>query len=196
MSDTTRNLPEAIDPAVGDTLLRKRDALLAERADIRKNTAALAQRDREIDRDLADLQAAGRVFGITVDLPKEQQSDGGDILRSWDTTVSTLRNLAKVFPAAAPPAAKAVATKAEMPRVSDIVLDRLKVAGKTGSKAAPIQAYIESTYSTKIHDKTVGMTLYRLQKERRVRRRGHTWFIAPETMNPGVAAPGLVTEKH
>ena len=81
----------------------------------------------------------------------------------------------------------------EMPRVSDIILDRLKAAGAKGSKAAPIQAYIERTYGTKIYDKTVGMSLYRLSREEppKVRREGHTWFIVPETVNPGVAAPGL-----
>lgn len=79
-----------------------------------------------------------------------------------------------------------------MPRMSDIVLDRLKAAGAKGSKAAPIQQYIENVYATKIHDKTVGMTLYRLARAGLVRRDGHTWFIVPETVNPGVAAPGPI----
>jgi hypothetical protein len=65
-----------------------------------------------------------------------------------------------------------------MPRIRDIVLDRLKEAGESGSKAAPIQAFIQATYGQAIHDKTVGMTLYRLQRENLVRREGHIWFYA------------------
>jgi hypothetical protein len=188
MTDTPRKTPD-IDPAL---LLGKRDRLLAERTDIRKTRAALGVRDREIDRELADIQAAGRVFGIEIDLPKEEED-------AWQRSFfeapfqRTIRRLIMEPKEAAPEttaAAKAVATKAEMPRISDIVLDRLKEAAERGTKAAPIQAYIENTYGKKIHDKTVGMTLYRLQREGRVRRQGHTWFIVPETMNPGVAAPG------
>lgn len=88
---------------------------------------------------------------------------------------------------------QSVQTKAAMPRLSDIALDRLKAAGTEGSKAAPIQDFIERTYSTKIHEKTVGMTLYRLLKTGKVRREGHLWFFVPPdaaTKNPGVGAPG------
>ena len=67
---------------------------------------------------------------------------------------------------------------------------RASEPGRKGSKAKPIQDYIEATYNTKIHDKTVGMTLYRLQKDDFVYRRGHTWFIAEKAMNPGAVTPG------
>ena len=173
------------------TILAKRDALLQERADIRRQQSALAQRDRRIDAELADLRAAGRVFGVKVDLPPEdlrlsarftdQSKMQADFLD--ERMGETLAELDRVISAAPPPA---------MPRVSDIILDRLKSAGAKGSKAAPIQDYIERTYGTKIHDKTVGMTLYRLSREDppKVRREGHTWFIADEAMNPGAATPG------
>jgi len=199
MTDTTRKTPQAIDPNVGEAIIAKRDALLNEQAKNRAERARLAQRDREIDGELADVQAAGRVFGIEVVLPKKE--DDGSLNKFWTTTIGRAwpndarrkiaDALATVGPLPQTAAARAVATKAEMPRVSDIVLDRLKTAGAKGSKAAPIQDYIETTYGTKIHDKTVGMTLYRLQKDGRVRRRGHTWFIVRETVNPGAVTPGL-----
>ena len=88
------------------------------------------------------------------------------------------------------PAEKAAAVKTEIPRVSDIVLDQLKAAGSAGSKAAPIQEFIERTYRAKIHDKTVGMTLYRLLHKGLVRREGHIWFIATGAVNPGADTPG------
>jgi hypothetical protein len=196
MSDTPRNLPPVIDPIMVSTLLGKRDALLAERSRLRAERTRLAQRDREIDRDLADLQAAGRVFGFAVDLPKDD-AEADDLFRTWQSQVRNFRNVftKEELANAGTPAAKAVATKSEMPRIGDVVLDRLRAAGKEGSKAAPIQTYIESTYGKKIHDKTVGMTLYRLQREGRVHRRAHTWFIAPEAVNPGAVTPGPETSQ-
>jgi hypothetical protein len=78
----------------------------------------------------------------------------------------------------------------EMPTVAEVVMGRLRVAGDAGSRAAPIQEYIEGTYDKKIHPKTVGMTLFRLQKNGLVTRKGHVWFIAPEAVNPGAGTPG------
>jgi hypothetical protein len=77
--------------------------------------------------------------------------------------------------------------------VREMVLDRVRAAGGNGVKAAEIRAFLESAHKMDIHEKTVGMTLYRLLKQRLVGRKGHIWFIAPqraETVNPGVAAPG------
>jgi hypothetical protein len=81
-----------------------------------------------------------------------------------------------------------------MPKVKDIVLDRLKAAGESGTKAAPIREYIVQTYGQEIHVKTVGMTLYRLLKEGVAHRKGIIWFFGPppaETKNPGGETPGL-----
>jgi hypothetical protein len=81
------------------------------------------------------------------------------------------------------------------PTVRAIALEQLSLAGDAGLKAADIRKYIAETYSAEIHEKTVGMTLYRLLKEEVVRRKGRTWFIVPhkaETMNPGGETPGLI----
>jgi hypothetical protein len=81
------------------------------------------------------------------------------------------------------------------PPIRAIVLERLVAAGDAGLKAADIRKYIEETYSAEIHEKTVGMTLYRLLKDEVVRREGHNWFIVPhkaETKNPGGETPGQI----
>jgi hypothetical protein len=205
-------MDDSANKAAIEAIFAKKDALLGERASIREQRAALSARDREIDRELADCRAAARLFGAKLDLPPD---DDGVLtinpsstrylhIPSFQASEAAQRSLE--FPkrsAAALDAQKAALAaiqealnirdeevRATMPRVRDIVLDRLQEAGAEGSKAAPIQAYIESTYATKIHDKTVGMTLYRLMKEGLVRRDGHTWFIAPEAVNPGAATPG------
>jgi len=88
--------------------------------------------------------------------------------------------------------------KPSMPSVISIIIDCLRAAGASGTKAAAIREYIQNTYGQDIHEKTVGMTLYRLSQKGRVRREGHTWFYVPtiaesvvfETKNPGVGTPG------
>lgn len=81
------------------------------------------------------------------------------------------------------------------PTVRDALLSRLAGLHPMGTKAASLRTFLEQTYAMKLHEKTVGMTLYRLSQEDppKVRRQGHTWFFSPvpsETKNPGVGAPG------
>lgn len=84
------------------------------------------------------------------------------------------------------------------PKVRDAVLDRLRLAGDSGLKATELRQYYENAFSTKLHEKTIGMTLYRLSKDAVVRREGRRWFSVPlkgETKNPGGGTPGLI-ETH
>jgi hypothetical protein len=77
--------------------------------------------------------------------------------------------------------------------VREVALMRLREAGGKGAKAAEIREYFERTYGEVVHEKTVGMTLYRLLQAKQVRRDGHTWFFGPpsaETKNPGGETPG------
>jgi hypothetical protein len=84
----------------------------------------------------------------------------------------------------------------QIPKIQDILLMRLQDAGESGSKAAPLRQYIEDTYNIEIHEKTVGMTLYRLLRKGLVRRQGHVWFFVSQetedTKKPGEPPPGLV----
>ena len=77
--------------------------------------------------------------------------------------------------------------------VREFTLNSLEAAASAGMKAAEIRAIYETSRNTKLHDKTIGMTLYRLSKDNLVRREGRTWFFVPpsaETKNPGGETPG------
>jgi hypothetical protein len=75
---------------------------------------------------------------------------------------------------------KASASDEGPPKVRDTVLEKLKLAGDKGLKAADVRKYYEDTFSTELHEKTIGMTLYRLSKESLARREGRTWYyVAP-----------------
>jgi hypothetical protein len=77
--------------------------------------------------------------------------------------------------------------------VRELVLARLQQSGSSGDKAADIRAHIEKVRGTTLHEKTVGMYLYRLSQEGAARREGRTWFfVAPveQTKNPGAEDAG------
>lgn len=76
--------------------------------------------------------------------------------------------------------------------VRDLVLQKLKKAGLAGLKAADLRASIEALRGTTLHEKTIGMTLYRLSIDGLVRRDKRTWFFVPETKNPGAVTPGSI----
>jgi hypothetical protein len=181
MTETRHNEPHSI--GVSEALSKRLEALLAERAHIRQEQQRLAARYREIDRELADCQAAGRVFNITVDIPRDDgEQRPVSSLNAWNAARTARAHSQGQSPAdlqapGAQGAAEASLSKTEMPRIRDIVLDRLREAGVGGSRATQIQNYVESTYSTRIHPKTVGITLFRLSKEGMVRRDGRTWYL-------------------
>lgn len=92
--------------------------------------------------------------------------------------------------------------RSRQPKVRDLVLDRLREVGIGGDKAASIRGRIEAQNSLRLHEKTVGMTLYRLSKEGLVHRKGQTWFYGSQAERtllaspegPDAAAPGVTQE--
>jgi hypothetical protein len=72
--------------------------------------------------------------------------------------------------------------------IRELVLERLAAAGNMGSEAAPIKRYVEGIIKSPIHEKTVGMTLWRLSKLGFVRREGRTWFRVSDQESIGAGA--------
>ena len=98
-----------------------------------------------------------------------------------------------------------IAPAAQVPfetmRISDRVTLYLAENQSRGIKAAEIRTYLKQAYAIETHEKTVGMTLYRLSQERppKVHRKGHTWFFGPppaETENPGGETPGPINKAN
>ena len=90
------------------------------------------------------------------------------------------------------------ATDQKQPKVRDAVLDRLRIMAPEGQKAAALRLHLDISHSMRLHEKTVGMTLYRLSQEGLVHRKGQTWFYGPQAgqslpasaENPGDDTPG------
>lgn len=196
-------------------------ALIQEKKDLREKRVRLAERDRALDRDLADCVAAARLFGQPLELPPELQGPRAmtvaemEMIKQRNEAVHAARlrverveeelrrremeNMTHgpVMPRQHQPPMSPLSqpiTAIPMPKIKDIALDRAKAAGADGIKASAIRDYIANTYRQHIHEKTVGMTLYRLLKDGKVSRDRHTWFIVPEAVNPGAGTPGSVTK--
>jgi hypothetical protein len=63
------------------------------------------------------------------------------------------------------------------PRIRDAIIDYLRSVRGDGAKVAEIKQHLLSTYGIETHQKTPGMTLFRLQKQGLVRREGRVWFL-------------------
>lgn len=149
----------------------KRERLLEQR---RALIESHQKRIREIDYALSELSISAR----SLSLPVNWLADGGDTNISADLDLSLMPRLIK-----------AASSPQPMP-FKDRALSLLAEAYPAPLKAAEIREKIESEYRTKFHEKTAGMSLYRLSKEGLVRREGKDlWFFVPEDQrnkeNPG-----------
>jgi hypothetical protein len=155
----------------------------------------LAQREMEV---LSRCSAALALFGYDTNNPDHWKAINSEFASEWRTALDQ-PNLggitgepsiqAKTAPAES---VEQVASAPPMPRIKDIVLQQVEMAGDQGARATDIRQFIEKTYLTRIHEKTVGMTLFRLSKQGLVTRDGRTWFAAKsvETKNPAGATAG------
>ena len=60
--------------------------------------------------------------------------------------------------------------------VREIVVELMKASGPEGRKASWLRSQIEARRGSPLHEKTIGMTLYRLSQDGLVERRGITWY--------------------
>jgi hypothetical protein len=201
--------------AAREAIIAKRDRLLALRIDLMERRRDLLVQLRRADRELADCRAAARLFDLEIEFPDEEERVLSSAEReararveatrreiesrlAYSTRMAVPAPVAQIVDVGSLPVAfssgEVIASpKAPRPAIKDVVLEQLREAVPAGRKAAELREYIERTYGESIHEKTVGMTLYRLSRDKLVRREGHTWFFgsAPaETENPGDEAPG------
>lgn len=69
------------------------------------------------------------------------------------------------------------------------ILEYLHAAGARGVKASEAKKYLADAHGITVHDKTPGMTLYRLLKDGLARREGRTWFAVAQDGNNEIEAP-------
>lgn len=188
MTDTTKIAIDALEA--------KARELAEDRTEVRRKLLELSFQYNAIERDLTGCVAGAHALGSdisfpSVPIPAAKQQNFNNF-HSWATAMGNLYATFKSeFGVEDDDVDGAVAddSRPEMPRIADIILERLKEAGQEGTKAADIRRYILRTYKSDIHEKTVGMTLNRMQASGQVRRDGRIWFMAfPESVAHAAAA--------
>lgn len=196
-------MDEAVRFTVIQALLDERDDILLNRLETRKQIRELEQADLKMAQRLSDIRAAGRVFNQAIAVAVTQNDLVS--MEALKAAMAKLRQDRPWEPGHSKPLSddekkEILANKldkeddAATPRIKDRVLEHLKAVSPRGAKAADIRRRLKDAYGIDTHDKTVGMTLYRLSREGIVGRDGHIWFFHPpkaEGKNPGGDTPGL-----
>jgi hypothetical protein len=79
------------------------------------------------------------------------------------------------------PKEKPAAALAQRPvAVRDAILRHLRAVGNRGTNVGAIKRHLADAYAITVHEKTPGMTLYRLLKDGLARREGRTWYATDE----------------
>lgn len=215
MDDVTRK-------AAADAVVEKFQDLITQRTSAVGQRSEIERRIRNIDRGLFDCRAAGRLFGVDIELPDDVRpglivrpnparmpqsgSPAPQPLVKQDTFSFSAR-LPANNPSPAPTSATLVIPKVPStlldagsePSVRELILHYLKLAGPNGEKAAVLRRRVETFLNRQIHYKTIGMSLYRLSKETPplVCREGQIWALANpwvEAKSPGAGTPGPSTK--
>jgi len=135
-----------------------------------------------------DCFAASRVFGF--DLNDEFQ-------KVFDAQLAR-PELAKIdrdeaVPIAPPPLKETAASKSKGTSIKNLILELAESAYPNAVKASGLRKQLEQR-GIMVHEKTVGMSLYRWARQGRVRRQGWEWFFVPEleraTSHQGQESPG------
>lgn len=141
-------------------LTQRRANVLADR---RMEDEAHKLKMRRFDDELTEISITAR----TMELPVPWLEAG--LKANVSPTTASFGSVGLPFP---PPSRKPF---------KDRALELLQEAYPEPLKAAQIQARIEKEHGSKYHDKTAGMSLYRLSKDGSVRREGKDlWFFVPE----------------
>ena len=178
-----------------------RDADMKLEAEVKERLVAHAQNHK-------NFQAAFSIFGYTTDKGSWERLKNEAGAEAYTKAIRAGEALSKVqaIKSASEPhkSEENVETNlvpthgSETPTVREGVLARLKAIHPKGSKAGELRTFMEETYAMELHEKTVGMTLYRLSQDQKVRRDGRTWFFVPpvaDTKNPAGDTAGPETSQ-
>jgi len=190
----------AAQEALREAIEEKRDQLVVKRERLFRLALAIAGVAKDVDEQLRDCVAAGRAMGFRVALPNwknvhktslEQEMETATGFLNWMRPEQKLDRseyddslLREIFEHLDDYEARQVRASTPKRTLREVVLRRLDDAGEQGVKANEIRDYVEDNYPDGFHQKTIGMTLYRLAKEGLARRDGRTWRRVGEDRQP------------
>jgi hypothetical protein len=181
--------------AADEISLRKR-ALFEERSTIPGEIERLGERASAIGTELSELDAAARVLNL---LPRSP-----DAAVVVEPVFETLAD--RQFNQGSPPR---IAKHRVMPavRFKKFALEVLRARYPNPVRAAELSKLAQAELGRAFHEKTAGMTLYRLSVDGTASRDGHDWFFVPATeaqsaeqdnpdgepsgLDPGISSAGV-----
>ena len=201
----------AIDRIAIDHIVKLRDWLVVERLRLFRLKRAIDAYARTVDSELLKCVEAGRELGAKIALPiwenvwktsLQEEMRRVCAVSEWTRPEQAMKKSAydplsfdDVLASRVGDAlrdcehqeffARQEGWRARRPTLRKIVLDQLRMAGSTGSKAAPIRTHAKQILERDFHVKAVGMTLNRLAKQGLARRKGHVWFPVGRSFEAG-----------
>ena len=156
-----------------EAITDKRRGLEKQHAEVRAFIQNEMKRLRSIERELEDCDAASRLFGR-----HEAADDASEFAGGGTPKVTPPRELGGALSPLTPtvPSLK--------PSFKEAAIEFLQKVYPRGLKATHIRALVQSHYGITAHEKTAGMTLYRLKKEGLVRRNGFYWYSMAAERHP------------
>lgn len=70
--------------------------------------------------------------------------------------------------------------KANKATIPQAIMELLKIKSAEGAPISEIRDYLKAAHDLKVHEKSPGMTLFRLQKQGLVKRDGRKWFFVAD----------------
>jgi hypothetical protein len=149
-------------PSLVAAILTRYEELCLEHQTAQDNIGRLQEHQRAIQTEINDCFAAARLFGF--DLATESARSNPDILRVCVGRRITSRSDAHSGPA-----------------IKSLVLNAAKMAFPHPVQASTVRRDL-AAQGYVIHEKTVGMTLYRWSKKDPavIRREGRNWYFVPQ----------------
>jgi len=74
------------------------------------------------------------------------------------------------------------------PRIKEAILEYMRSVGEDGANVRDVRNHLASAYNLEVHEKTPGMTLYRLLKEGLVRREKRVWYAREPAVEKEIEA--------
>jgi hypothetical protein len=140
-------------------------AIAAEYVQLNDQIAKAEERKRVLEQIANDCVAAGRLFGF------DAVTEAAAAPSSGQSSFAEISHSPAPAPIPAPIPAKAISIKG-------FAVSAAEKAYPEAVRASQIRQELE-THGVHVHEKTVGMTLYRLLKRGFLKRRGIEWFFIP-----------------
>lgn len=169
-------MPDSRDQMISAILCRYRK-LCADHDTAQHNVERMQAHQQALMAQINDCFAAARLFGfdLLAEFKHDANSDPSQLpLQALDPIAPPL------FPVPAAPASRG------RPKIKDLVLEAAEKTYPMPVKASDIRRDLASRGHA-IHEKTVGMTLYRWVRKGRMRRTGRDWYFVPlEQRSPSI----------